>query len=65
MNYIEKERSVLDAMRKAQLWTLHHSAELVGGADKGPSRGARRTVKDDARQSPPHWAAFQVFGDWR
>jgi CHAT domain-containing protein/Tfp pilus assembly protein PilF len=48
--HLTSGKSKDDALRAAQL-------EMIRGADQ--SAGARRFVH------PFHWAAFQVFGDWR
>ena len=58
-NYLEKEMSLLDAMREAQLWALNNPKEVF--------RGDRRVgaKKDTQRLSPQFWAPFVLSGSWK
>ncbi len=68
-NYLEKEMSMLDSLREAQLWALNHPNDVPRAApvslpdakvvDQPPNASAA------ARLAPQYWAAFVLSGDWR
>jgi CHAT domain-containing protein len=57
-NYLEKEMSILDSLREAQLWALNNPADV-------PLSEPLEDVTDSARFSPNYWAAFTLSGNWR
>jgi len=58
-NFLEKELSMLDALRETQLWALNHPGDVP--------RGMVREKDDNQpkRLSPQFWAPFVLSGDWR
>lgn len=58
-NYLDKEMSVLDALREAQLWALNHPAEVPRGLTD------IEVATELERLPPKYWAAFVLSGDWR
>jgi CHAT domain-containing protein len=60
-NYLEREMTMLDALRETQLWALNHPSDVPRGTVR------ERQELDTAHQrlSPQYWAAFVLSGDWR
>ena len=61
-NYLDKEMSVLDALREAQLWALRNPEDIPRGAVRLRRAEAEQKSK---RLSPQHWSPFTLSGDWR
>ncbi len=59
INFLEKNMSILDAMREAQLWALNNP-------DAVPRAGLNTAQTDTTDRLPPYyWAPFVLSGDWR
>ncbi|WP_162006678.1 CHAT domain-containing tetratricopeptide repeat protein [Roseimaritima sediminicola] len=61
-NYLDKEMSLVDALREAQLWAIRNPGDVPRG-DALVFTSAKN--HEPARLSPQFWAAFVLSGDWR
>ncbi|MCC7334772.1 MAG: CHAT domain-containing protein, partial [Pirellulaceae bacterium] len=67
-NYLEKEMSMLDSLREAQLWALTHPADIPRGpivSRPGAAVIDAPEAQTEDRLSPQYWAPFVLSGDWR
>ncbi|MCA9180544.1 MAG: CHAT domain-containing protein, partial [Planctomycetales bacterium] len=58
-NYLDKELSILDALRETQLWALKNPGDVPRGIRLG------QNAPETRRLSPQFWAPFVLSGDWR
>jgi CHAT domain-containing protein len=57
--------AMLDALREAQLWVLHHPQEMAKAAATRGGTLVESGTDPRSRTSPRYWAAFTLSGDWR